>query len=107
MRIYLSGPITGTKDAGPRFAEAERIVREAYPEAETINPVNVATTLPELTHDEYMIISFALMDVCTHMYQLPGWRSSRGCNQEAGFAFARRMKILPPLEIGRSSDERI
>ena len=99
MRIYLSGPISGTNDAGVRFREAEMMMYEAYPGAEVINPVTAANGLPKLKHDEYMIVSFAHMDVCTHMYQMPGWRESRGCNQEAGYAFAKRIPILPPLTI--------
>ena len=99
MRIYISGPITGTQDAGPRFRETEAILNDAYPEAEVINPVHVANGLPILEHDEYMRISFACMDVCTHMYQMPGWRESRGCNQEAGYAFAKRIPIIAPLTI--------
>ena len=98
MRIYLSGPITGTQDAGPRFAEAEAQLRLKYKTDEIINPVRVAAALPPLTHDEYMIISFAMMDVCDSMYQMEGWKQSRGCNQEAGYAFAKRIPILPALE---------
>ena len=97
MRIYISGPISGTNDAGPRFAEAEARLRMEYG-AKTINPVRVAAALPELKHDEYMIISFALMEVCDCMYQMEGWRQSRGCNQEAGYAYAKKIPILPPLE---------
>ena len=98
MRIYLSGPITGTKDAGERFAEAENLLRIEYPDAQIVNPVHVANGYPELKHDEYMIVSFASIDICTHMYQMPGWKMSRGCNQEFGYAFAKRIKIIPPLE---------
>lgn len=98
MKIYISGPITGTKDAGPRFTETENKLRGAYPDAEFINPVRVAATLPELSHREYMIISFACMDVCDAMYQMPGWENSDGCNQEFGYAFHADMPILPSLE---------
>lgn len=98
MRIYLSGPITGTQDAEQRFAEAEARLRDEYFGAEIINPVRVAAALPKLTHDEYMIISFAMMEVCDSMYQMEGWRESRGCNQEAGYAFAKRIPVLPILK---------
>lgn len=98
MRIYLSGPITGTQDAEQRFAEAEARLRDEYFGAEIINPVRAAAAFPPLTHDEYMIISFAMMDVCDSMYQMEGWKQSRGCNQEAGYAFAKRIPILPALE---------
>lgn len=98
MRIYLSGPITGTQDAEQRFTEAEDQLKTEYMDAEIINPVKVAAALPELKHDEYMLISFVMMDLCDSMYQMEGWKQSRGCNQEAGYAFAKRIPILPPIE---------
>ena len=94
MRVYISGPITGTKDAGIRFADGVKKVLDVYPNAEIVNPVWLASTLPALRHDEYMLISFAALDACTHIFQLDKWQDSRGCNQELGYAYAKGIKVL-------------
>jgi len=99
MKIYLSGAITGTNDYKARFDIYEKMLHEAYPDAKILNPVKMGEALPELSHDEYMIISFAMMEVCDYMYQIPGWEKSRGCNQERGYAFGKHIRVLPKLEI--------
>ena len=90
MKIYISGAITGTTDYEERFAEVEeKLKTQGY---EVINPAKVGSALQENTsHEEYMTISFALMDICNAVYFMPGWQQSRGCNQEYGYAIAKNM----------------
>ena len=47
MKIYLSGPITGTKDYMKRFAEAEQRLTERG--HSVINPARVCACLPKDT----------------------------------------------------------
>jgi len=90
MKIYISGAITGTTDYEERFAEAEEKLKAAG--YEVINPAKVGKMLPEnTTHEEYMKMSFALMDICEAVYFMPGWQQSRGANQEYGYAIAKSM----------------
>ena len=41
-----------------------------------------------LCHEEYMEISFVLLDACDHICMLDGWKESKGGCQENGYARA-------------------
>lgn len=92
MKIYISGGITGVEDHMAAFMRAEKELREQG--HEVINPAKVGAMLPKSTkHEEYMVISFALMRMCDAVYFLRGWRQSLGCNQEYGFAVGRGLPM--------------
>ena len=86
-RIYISGPITGTKDYMQRFEKAEKELTEnGY---SVINPAKVNAMLPQdATWEEYIKVSLTLLSICTGVYMMPGWRESRGAVLE--FMQARR-----------------
>ncbi|MBE5846219.1 MAG: DUF4406 domain-containing protein [Lachnospiraceae bacterium] len=90
MRIYISGAITGTTDYEERFREAEKkLIKAGH---KVINPVKVNGVMPDgATHEDYMTMSFAMMDICDAVYFMPGWQQSRGANQEYGYAIAKNM----------------
>ena len=70
--VYLSGPITGERDAKQKFEAAEKLLRESSPAVYTINPFSRHPA--GLTNAEYMRLSFA------------GWEDSDGCNLELAYA---------------------
>lgn len=80
-RIYISGAITGTDDYMDRFAEAEaELTRAGY---SVINPAKVNAQLPaETTYNEYMLMSFCMLDMCDCIYMLRGWEDSKGSSAE-------------------------
>lgn len=86
-RIYISGPITGTKDYMQRFEKAEKeLTEKGY---SVINPAKVNAMLPQdATWEEYIKVSLTLLSICTGVYMMPGWRESRGAVLE--FMQARR-----------------
>ena len=98
MRVYISGPITGTTDAEYRFQMAANSMKTLYGlDTEVINPYEVgeaASERAELTHEEYMKISLALMDICDAVYFLNGWENSKGCQQEHIYALNTGMEVL-------------
>ena len=99
MRIYISGPITNTKDFKERFQKAVKFLTVEYPNATIINPSQmngIFITRQEISHEEYMELSFKLMDKCGYIYLLKGWQASAGCNQEYGYAMAKN--IIPLYE---------
>lgn len=81
MKIYISGAISGTDDYMERFAKAENeLIKKGY---SVINPAKVNAQLPkDTTHEEYMKISFCLLDMCDSIYMLKGWEHSLGANEE-------------------------
>lgn len=86
-RIYISGPITGTKDYMQRFEKAEKeLTEKGY---SVINPAKINAMLPQdATWEEYIKVSLTLLSICTGVYMMPGWRESRGAVLE--FMQARR-----------------
>ena len=99
MRVYISGPITGQEDtAKDRFFKAQCDIWDAYGvTTEIINPHGIgerAAEYAELTHEEFMKISFTLMDICNAVYFLDGWQDSKGCQQEHIYALNTGMEVL-------------
>jgi hypothetical protein len=77
MRIFISGPITGTKDYLERFAAAEReLSRRGY---KPLNPAKVLAVVPfELSWEACMRVTRGLLDACDAIYMLKGWENSAG-----------------------------
>lgn len=92
-RIYISAPITGVDNFMEKFAEAENHFKNlGY---EVVNPAKVNRELPTtLTHEQYMKMSFAMMDLCDTVAFLDGWECSLGCNQEYGYALGIGLEII-------------
>lgn len=93
MRIYISGPITGTTDYKERFAAAEdKLKANGY---EVVNPARVTESLPEsLTWEQYMGVAVCVMALCDSIYMLKGWRDSRGAKMEREIMLTNGRKIL-------------
>ena len=93
MKIYISGAITGTDDYMKRFAKAEKeLTDKGY---SVVNPAKVNAQLPEDTsYEEYMRMSFCMLDMCVAIYMLDGFEKSCGANRELGYAMAKDMIIM-------------
>ena len=92
-KVYISGAITGTDDYFFRFVNAERILTAIG--HSVINPAMVNSMLPEdTTHEEYMKMSFCMLDMCDTIYMLDGWEKSCGACQELGYAIAKGLKVF-------------
>lgn len=101
MKIYISGGITNVPNFMERFAEAEKRLRNAYPKAEVINPALLNSNLPKsTTHEQYMKISFLMLDMADYVYMLNNWRESCGASQEYGYALAKGKVIMFEKENG-------
>lgn len=92
-RIYISGAITGTDNYMERFAKAEKeLTEQGY---SVVNPSKVNAQLPEDTdYEDYMKMSFCMLDMCDGIYMLKGWKKSCGANRELGYAMASDMAII-------------
>lgn len=88
MKIYISGPITGVDGYLKRFDLAENaLVAAGY---EVVNPAKVNRYLPEsTTHDQYMEMSFVMLEMCDTVFFLEGWENSKGARMEFEYALER------------------
>ena len=98
MRVYISGPITGTGDYIERFETIERELKEAG--YDVINPEKVCARLPiGFSHDDYMHVCFAMLDLCDAIFMLDGWEQSDGATREAAYASAMNIRMLTREEL--------
>lgn len=104
MRAYLSGPISGTKDAIERFSDAQKVLEQAGID-DVCNPSWLMKILNPRTTDreEYMGICLDLLGECDIVIQLNGWQESLGCQCEYGFA---RGQDIPCMTIEELMDEK-
>ena len=92
MKLYLSGAITGTDDYMDRFSMAEKSLEVEHT---IITPAKVNAQLPSDTdYEDYMKMSFCMLDMCDGIYLLKGWEKSCGSNRELGYAMAKGKIIL-------------
>lgn len=93
MRVYISGPITGTNDFVRRFAAAETDLKAQG--HEVFNPARFNLVLPDsATWEDYMKLSEAMLSCCDTIYLLQGWENSRGAVKEYHLAMAAGMVVL-------------
>lgn len=95
MKIYISGSISNNPNYKEDFERAEDYLYREYPKAEIINPALVNSFLPKsTTHEEYMRMSFCMLDMADAIFMISGWENSKGANQEYGYALAKDKIIL-------------
>ena len=95
MKIYISGQISNLEksDYMERFSKAEKeLTEQGY---SVVNPAKVNAQLPEdTTYEQYMKMSFCMLDMCDSIYMLDGWNKSCGANREYGYALAKDKVIM-------------
>lgn len=102
MRVYLSGPITGTQGSRERFGRAERMFAERG--IAVVNPERTLACMPEgLVHGDYMHVALAMLDICDVVYMMRGWRRSKGCKME--IKRAEKLKKVIFFEGGENEEE--
>ena len=97
MKVYISGPVTGTTDYTERFARAAAFLQNHG--FDVINPVAIMAPLPEsTTWRECMAVSLALLTQADAIYSLRGWRGSEGAVVERKVAEALGLEILDLID---------
>ena len=95
MKIYISGAITNNPNCKEDFERAEDYLQREYPSADIINPALVNSFLPKsTTHEEYMRMSFCMLDMADAIFMISNWKTSCGASQEYGYALAKDMIIM-------------
>ena len=94
-KIYISGKITGTDDYMQRFEDAEKALNNMFPGVSVINPAKVNAAMPtDTTYEQYMAMSFTMLDMCDTIYMMQGWEQSNGAKKEIIKAKELGLKIL-------------
>ena len=92
MKIYISGPITGTDDYRERFSAAEQIINaNGDGDIVAVNPVKETADIPDgSSWETYMKACMKILADCDAIYMLDGWSGSRGA----------RLEYLVAMELG-------
>lgn len=93
MKIYVAGKISGLPrlEVETKFQEARKTL------ADQGHSVFVPTVLPaydDVTHDDYMKICYAMIDVCDAVFVLKDWQKSKGARMEVQYAADWRKEII-------------
>lgn len=106
MKLYISGPITGTDDYMERFAAAQKELEDEG--WSVVNPTLVNSDLPEDTEwEDYMRMAVCMLDMCETVYFLDGWKESRGANIEYGYALAKGKDIMLQEEMDETEESEL
>ena len=93
MKVYISGPITGTTDYMERFEEAQKYLKSKG--FDVVNPALVNSNLPKNTsYREYMLMSLLMLSMCDHIYMLRGYEKSAGARKELVTARDLNIRVL-------------
>lgn len=87
MTIYISGPITGVKNAKKNFIEAEKELRKRHGEyVKIINPFKIAGREKCKTWSDFMRLDIAELVKADAIYMLKGADNSKGAMLERDIA---------------------
>lgn len=93
MKVYISGPITGTDDYMSRFMTAQIFLEmQGY---DVVNPASANSALPkDTTWEKYMGESLKLLCECDAIFLLRNWTKSRGAKVENLVAVAMGKEFM-------------
>ena len=104
MKVYISGPVTGTSDYIERFAKTEKHLSSSFGKIEIFNPVrHIINTFRHPEEIGWPFIMNVLLDELrygnfTHIYLMQGWQNSSGAVIEQCYAKRLGMDIIYEVE---------
>ena len=93
MKIYIAGKITGLapEDIRRKFrTAATRLTKQGH----TVFEPSVLPPYDNVSHEDYMHICYAMIDICEAVYVLADWQTSKGARLEVQYASDWRKKII-------------
>ena len=96
MLIYISGPISGTRDYLSRFDEAENDILDTMPGVSIINPAIILSLLPTryMNYKDITKVCLDLLSMCDGIYMLKDWETRKGAVLEHEYAVANNFEIF-------------
>jgi hypothetical protein len=97
--VYLSGPITpkngrtAERNAADALAVHLRLVKDGIPSFCPHLCGMFPSAWTDVSYDQWMAYDLAVLDRCTHVLMLDGWRESAGADLEVRYAVDRGMPI--------------
>lgn len=99
MKIYISGPISGTDDFMERFTRAEKALNNKHPGCEVVNPARELADKDFDLWEEYMGESLKMLCGCDTILMMRNWLFSRGAKIERMVAEQLHMNIIEEVEL--------
>lgn len=92
-RVYISGPISGVEGYMEKFGVIhEELKANGH---FVINPASILSGMPDSTAwEDYMKLSFCMLDMCDVIYMLDNWEASRGAVLERKRAVKVKKKVV-------------
>lgn len=102
MKVYISGPISGTTDYMERFMAAEVVL--LLKGHKVVNPAKENAYLPAGTSwEKYMGESLKMLCECDAIYMMRNWNRSRGAKVEYCVATQMGKTILSEEEFANEA----
>ena len=103
MKIYIAGKITGLdrQEILEKFAIVDiRLKKQGHaPFIPCVLP-----DYPDVPHEDYMHICYAMIDICDAVYMLKDWQQSKGARMELQYAADHRKGIIYEDETTREEN---
>ena len=93
MKIYIAGKITGDDraDVLQKFFNAENELKK---QGHSVFVPCVLPDYPDVPHEDYMHICYAMIDICDAVFMLADWQQSPGARQELEYARDWKKEII-------------
>lgn len=93
MKIYIAGKISGLNRSNviQKFEAAQKSLSKMG------HQVFIPCVLPayeEVSHEDYLHICYAIIDVCDAVYMLSDWQQSEGARLEYEYAIEKKKQII-------------
>lgn len=96
-RIYIAGKITGNDNWKSDFLEAEKYLRERFPDAVIVNPLFIGSD--QKSWKDNMVECIRMLITCDTIYLLRDWCMSKGARIEANIANGLGFEIMTQREM--------
>ena len=93
MKIYIAGKISGlNRDSVIQKFEAAQ--KSLVAKGHQVFIPSVLPAYEEVSHEDYLHICYAMIDICDAVYMLSDWQQSKGARLECEYAIEKKKQII-------------